>query len=132
MSRGTLFLGRLIGLYCIVVSLAMGMHREATLQAVIALLHSPPLLFLVGIIVVAVGLAMVVGHNVWSGGALPVAVTLIGWMALVKGLLWLFLSPTEAQTFLLEGLQYQRFYYVYAATTLLIGVLLTYGAGRRS
>jgi hypothetical protein len=25
------------------------------------------------------GLAVVVAHNVWSGGALPVVVTLVGW-----------------------------------------------------
>jgi hypothetical protein len=31
------------------------------------------------IISLAVGVAMILGHNVWSGGALPVVVTLVGW-----------------------------------------------------
>jgi hypothetical protein len=35
------------------------------------------------------GVAMVVGHNVWSGGALPLVVTPVGWLILAKGLLLL-------------------------------------------
>jgi hypothetical protein len=37
-------------------------------------------LFVVGVIAVAAGLAMVLGHNVWSGGVLPVVITLTGWL----------------------------------------------------
>ena len=29
---------------------------------------------------------MIVGHNVWSGGPLPVTVTLLGWLIFLKGL----------------------------------------------
>lgn len=132
MSRATWFLGRLIGLYCLVVSLSMILHRSATIQTVTELVHSPPLLFLVGIIGMAVGLAMIVAHNVWSGGALPVTVTLIGWLALIKGGLMLFLSREQAPAFFLAGLRYERFYYVYAAATFLLGAYLTYGTARRS
>jgi len=131
MSRGTLFLGRLLGLYCLVISVAMVVRRAETIETVTALIHSPPLLFLVGVIGTAVGLAMIVWHNVWSGGALPVTVTLTGWAALVKGLLLLFLSPEQAQGFFLDGLRYERYFYVYAAVTFLLGAYLTYGTSRR-
>lgn len=130
MRRRTLFLGRLIGLYCVVISLAMGLHKAAMIQTVTSFVHNPPLLFLAGVIGMAVGLAIVVGHNVWSGGALPVTVTLIGWLALIKGLLLLFLSQDEAESFFLEGLHYERWYYGYATITLLIGVFLVYGSVR--
>lgn len=36
------------------------------------------LMFTYAIISLALGLAMILGHNVWSGGALPVVVTLVG------------------------------------------------------
>ena len=42
----------------------------------------------------AAGVATVIGHNIWSGGALPVAVTALGWMMLVKGVV-LMASPPE-------------------------------------
>ena len=39
MSLRTLFLSRLIGLYCVLVALSMMTRRQATLEAVTALLH---------------------------------------------------------------------------------------------
>lgn len=130
MTPITRFLGRLIGLYYILVSLAMAVHKQATLETVTALVHSPPLLFLAGIIAIGIGLAMTLGHNVWSGGTLPVVVTLIGWVALVKGAIILFLSPEAAAGFFLGRLHYEEFFYVYAAITFLLGVYLTFAGSR--
>lgn len=130
MSPRTLFLGRLIGLYCILISLAMVTHKQATIEAVTALVHNPPLLFVTGVIAVAAGLALILGHNVWSGGALPVIVTLVGWVALTKGLLLLFLSPQAAAEFFLGRLHYEEFYYGYTAASLLLGVYLIYATSR--
>src|ERR1700681_4999138 len=93
MSARTTFLGRLIGLYLILISLAMAAHKQATVESMNALVHNPPVLFVVGVISMAAGLAMVLGHNVWSGGVLPVVVTLTGWLLLIKGSMLLFLSP---------------------------------------
>src|ERR1700719_2430256 len=93
MSPRTIFLSRLIGLYCILVSLYMVTHKQATVEMVTALVHTQPALFAVGLTTAIIGLAMILSHNVWSGGALPVVVTLVGWMALTKGLLGMFLSP---------------------------------------
>jgi len=39
------------------------------------------------------GLALVLAHNVWSGGALPILVTIVGWISLLKGLMILILPP---------------------------------------
>jgi hypothetical protein len=45
------------------------------------------------IISLAMGVLIILGHNVWSGGALPVVVTLVGWSILAKGLLLLCVAP---------------------------------------
>jgi hypothetical protein len=126
MSPRTLFLGRLIGLYCILISLSMVTHKQATVEAVTAVVHNPPVLFVAGVIAVAAGLALILGHNVWSGGALPVIVTLVGWVALTKGLLILFLSPEAASEFFLGRLHYEELYYWYTAASLLLGIYLIY------
>jgi hypothetical protein len=131
MAPATRFLSRLIGLYCLLVSLSMAVHKEATVETVTALVHNPPLLFVVGVMAMGLGLAMTLGHNVWSGGALPVAVTLIGWVALAKGLLILFLPPEAAVGFFLDGLRYRQLFYAYAAFTFLDGVFLTFGRSGR-
>ena len=53
------------------------------------------------IVGLAMGLAMVVGHNVWSGGALPVVVTLVGWWTAIKSLALLIL-PQQTMTKVFE------------------------------
>jgi putative exporter of polyketide antibiotics len=78
MSLRTLFLSRLIGLHCILVALSMITRRQTTLESVTALLHDPSMIFILGLITLAAGLAMVLAHNLWSGGALVVIVTIVG------------------------------------------------------
>jgi hypothetical protein len=84
-----------------------------------------PLMFTYAIISLAIGLAMILGHNVWSGGVLPVVVTLVGWMILAKGLLLLFVTP-DALTRLFERMQYGEHYALYLAPSLVIGLYLTW------
>jgi hypothetical protein len=130
MSTGTIFLSRLIGIYCVLVALAMVVNKPATTAAVIALVHNAPLLYVFGLIVVAVGLAMILAHNVWSGGALPVIVTLIGWLTLIKGLLFLFLPPPAAVGIVLWGSAYEQFFYLDVAVAFVLGAYLTYAGFR--
>ncbi len=126
----TKFLSRLIGLYCILVALSMITHKQATLDAVTALVHTPALMFAVGVIALVAALAMVLGHNVWSGGALPVVVTLVGWLLLCKSILILFLSPEAASAIFIDRLDYEHLFYLYAGFCLLLGIYLTYAASR--
>ena len=65
----TLFLAKLLGLYCVIVALAMMTRRQSAVATVRALIASPPLLLLVEVIGLAGGFAMILGHNIWSGGA---------------------------------------------------------------
>jgi len=127
MLARTAFLSKLIGLYCIIIALPMFAHKQGMVAVVTDLLHNPPLMFIVGLTVAAAGLAMVLGHNMWSGGALPVLVTAIGWATLIKGLLFLFLSPETESAVFLGGLHFEHPFYLYAAFSLLLGGYLTYG-----
>jgi hypothetical protein len=61
------------------------------------------------LITLGLGLAMVLGHNRWSGGALPILVTLIGWGLLLRGLLLLFL-PSAQVLGLVRALQFSTFF----------------------
>ena len=131
MPTRTRFLSKLIGLYMILVALAMAAHKQATVETITALVHNSPLVFVTGILGVVTGLAIILGHNVWSGGALPVIVTLVGWVTLFKGALLLFLSPEAESRFFLAGMHYEQLFYVYVAFALLLGSYLTF-AGIRS
>lgn len=124
MRTRTAFLGRLIGLYCILVCLALAAHKQASVEAVNALIHNPASMLILGVIALATGLAMVLAHNVWSGGALPVVVTLVGWISLVKGLVFLVLTP-DAVVAYMNALRYEELFYVYMVFDILLGLYLT-------
>ncbi len=68
MSSRTLFLSWLIGLYCILVALSMMTRKQATVETVTALVQNPSMMLILGVITLAAGLAMVLAHNIWSGG----------------------------------------------------------------
>ena len=85
MSTTTVFLGKLIGLYLLAISIGMIADRRRTLVTLDEMARSGPWMLFSGLVATAAGLAVVLGHNVWSGGALPVVVTLMGWAALLKG-----------------------------------------------
>lgn len=132
MSPRTLFLSRLIGLYCIVAALSMLLRGQAIVGTVTLLLEDAPLIFFVGVVTLSAGLAMVLAHNVWSGGAIAVIVSLVSWVTLIKGVLFLTLTPEAEMEFFLKGLRYQEFFYLYAAISLAVGVYLTYGGFRKN
>lgn len=129
MSPPTTFLSRLIGLFSLLIALSLVLHRQATLETVTALVHNPPLLFILGMVFLIAGLAIVLGHNVWSGGAMPVIVTLAGWATLIRGLLLLSLSP-EAIVGLFETIHFEQLFYLYIAISLVLGAYLTYSGFR--
>jgi vacuolar-type H+-ATPase subunit I/STV1 len=126
MSPRTLFLGRLIGLYCILAALVMLLRGQATVDTVTLLLRDAPLMFVLGVLTLFAGLAMVLAHNVWSGSALAVIVTLVGWATLIKGLLFMILTPEAEAAVFLKGLHYQESFRLYAALSLAAGAYLTY------
>ena len=126
MSKETRFLSRLLGLYCLIIALAMLAQRQATVSTVAALLHDRPLMYLLGVLCLFAGLAMVLVHNVWSGGAAAVIVTLIGWLTLLKGLAFIGLQPAQTAELYMAQLRFERLYPLYAAVTLLLGAYLCY------
>ena len=130
MSPRTTFLSKLIGLYLILISLSMFTHKQATIETMTSFTHNPPLLYVIGVIAVAAGLAMVLGHNLWSGGVFPILVTLTGWLLLTKAMLLLFLSPEAVNGLLLAGTHFEQLFYFYGAVVLILGICLAYGGFR--
>ncbi len=122
MSRLTVFLARFIGLFTVVLVVALLVRGSATVEAAVA---DAPVMLVYAIISLAAGVAMILGHNVWSGGALPVVVTLVGWLILAKGLMLLFVTP-DALHQIFDHMQYGEHYYLYLAPSLVIGLYLTW------
>jgi vacuolar-type H+-ATPase subunit I/STV1 len=132
MAPTTRFLSRLLGVYCLIVGLIMLVHKESTVATVTALLRDPPLVYVLGVIVLFAGLAMILVHNRWSGGVVPVLVTVVGWLTLVKGVVLIGWAPAGAADVYLVQLRYVQLYYLYSVMTLALGAVLTYAGSRKT
>jgi len=121
----TIFLAKLLGLYCIILAVTMMARKTSAVATMKGLVANPPLLLFIELIGLAAGLAIVIGHNIWSGGALPVVVTLLGWLMLIRGVGLLMLSP-EGVAKLFDTLRYEELFYVYMGVALVLGLYLAY------
>lgn len=121
----TVYLGKLLGLFTLITSSWLLIERQTAVSTIPALLGDRPAMVIFAIIALASGLAIVLAHNIWSGGALPILVTLIGWVMVIRGVLFLFLPP-EATLQILATMQFGRLFYVYLGIPFVLGIYLTY------
>ncbi len=122
----TRFLAKLLGLWLVLVAVGIIANRQATLGAVTALLADPALAWITGVFTLLLGLAIVLTHNRWSGGAAAVIVTLYGWVAVLKGLLFIWL-PLPMETGFYQALHLDQFSVGYGIIALALGGYLVYG-----
>jgi uncharacterized membrane protein len=123
MSALTIYLARLIGLSAVLLVAALLIRGNALIMATVA---DGPVMLVYAIFSLAAGLAIILGHNVWSGGTLPVIVTLVGWLIFAKGLALMLVTP-ETLTPLFERMQQHYHYPIYVVPALIIGLYLIYG-----
>ncbi|HEY1867495.1 MAG TPA: hypothetical protein VGG70_04305 [Candidatus Cybelea sp.] len=84
MSSRTAFLSKLVGLYVVIIAFAVLVNKPMMVATVTGLFQDPAVVVLSGVIALGIGLAIVLGHNVWSS-APAIIVTIIGWLSLSKG-----------------------------------------------
>jgi hypothetical protein len=122
MSRLTVFLARSIGIFTICTVLGILIRGNAIIEATVT---DGPVMFSYAMISIAAGVAMVIGHNVWSGGALPIVVTVVGWLIFAKGLVLLLLTP-ETLAGSLARMRYDEHTYLYLVPAFALGLYLTW------
>ena len=123
MSKLTIFLARSIGLFMVLLVAGFLVRGGTAIEATI---EDEGVMISYAIISLAMGVAMVIGHNVWSGGALPVVVTLVGWLVLAKGFLLLVLAP-DAISAMVQRMGYAEHYRLLLVPALVLGFYLTWG-----
>ena len=117
----TAFLAQLFGIYA---GVAMIIRRRSMLEVMNAFPEQRPLIFILAMIRILIGLSVVLAHNRWAG-TLPIVVTLIGWLTLLRGIA-LLLLPANVERKALTFFEQNNFYY--AAVMIVFGLWLTYAA----
>lgn len=120
----TVYFCRLIGLVALISGTTMLIERQPHIAAFGALAGDPALLYVMGIVNLVAGVAIVLVHNVWTRGLPALLVTLVGWIFLIRGVAMLLLPPDLISEIVVD-LQFAEFYYLYAAIPLILGAYLT-------
>lgn len=93
----TIFIAQILGVFFAVAGISMIAGGKRTAEAIEASLANKGVLWLWGIIALLVGAVIVVLNNIWMSG-IPLLVTIIGWIALIKGI-FILLAPDAAVSF---------------------------------
>ena len=111
MSLRTLFLSRLIGLYCILVALSMMTRGQVTVETVTALLQNPSIMLILGVITLPLGWRwfsrIISGREVCSSSWSPFSV---GWRS-SRAYSFCSCPPEMEAGVFLEQLHYRQFFY---------------------
>jgi hypothetical protein len=126
MAFRTLFLSRLLGLFFLILGMAMLLHKQFYTAALATVAYNPLAMRWIAMMVTLAGLAMVLAHSVWSKPAVAVIVTLLGWLTLIKGLAYLFLPARWLEDFIQVVLSYAVCLYFVTAFLLVLGAYLTH------
>jgi hypothetical protein len=68
---------------------------------------------MVGVILLLSGLSVVLTHNIWNAGFLPLVITLIGWVLILRGILSMFV-PGDGIARRIRWLKVEEFSWLYA------------------
>lgn len=123
----TVYLARLFGLGCLLMCAVFVARPKGSLAAITSMMESRGALLVTGIATMTAGLAAVIGHNVWSGGALTVVVTVLCWVSLIKGFAIL-AAPPEFLAALYRWMGYPGSFRLVMAIAAALSLWLTWAA----
>ncbi len=120
----SIFLGKTLGLYLIAVGLFYLFRRSFLQKAATQVFESESLIIITAIMSLIIGLLIVVSHNIWEWNW-RVVITIIGYLALIKGIIRLFFSHTADKKIIMKLIKGDTPIYI-GIVCLIIGLFLAY------
>ena len=119
----SLFLAKLFGIYLLIVAALWALRGEAISKVIEEFFASRPMLFLSGLLALAAGIAMAIGHSIWEMSWRGL-ITTIGYLSIAKGIVRIGFPevPRKAAGFLQNGLAR----WIWTGLTLVLGGYLTW------
>lgn len=119
----SLFLAKLLGLYMLIAAAIMLFFQNSFKVGVRDMLGSPGMIALIGILNLIVGLAIAIGHPIWSWDWRGL-ITVIGYLSLFSGIFRLAFPSTQVE--LSRGVLEGSGYWMIFLVSLILGGILTY------
>ncbi len=119
----SIFLAKALGLYFFILAIVMFINaqRVRTMMNEIA---STPFMFVTGLMSLIIGILLVLSHNIWAADW-KVIITIIGWLALIKGIVRL-IFPEYVFSLIKKFVNNITIYYISNLIMLLLGIYLSY------
>lgn len=122
----TLFLAKFMGIFSLIYGASLLLEKKMIIGIFSSFLGEGRLTsYILGLLEVLGGLAIVLTHNIWNEGMLALMVTILGWLLLLDGVNYLFMSKKRLSN-MLGMLQYSKMYYFGATVLIVLGLYLTY------
>ena len=122
----TAFLAQFMGAFVIIMGTSMLFRRRLVTSVFDEVFSSRAITYIVGILEVIGGVLIVLSHNIWSG-SLATAVTILGWLLLIEGVIYLVASSRFLKKIALR-FHNKKAYYTFAVFYILIGIYLMYAS----
>jgi drug/metabolite transporter (DMT)-like permease len=90
----SIIIAQVLGIFFAVAGIAMVINSKAVGSAIEESVAHKGVVFMGGLLALLIGAVIVVLNNVWTMG-LPLLVTILGWLALIKGV-FILLAPAAA------------------------------------
>jgi len=117
-------LAHILGIVFVVVGVAMIFNRKGTSAAIENMTQNLGLLWVCGFLALAMGAIFVALNNVWNDGLLSLFITVVGWLAILKGA-FLLIFPNSAAKFY-KSCNKGWCFVVVGIIVLILGILLLY------
>ncbi len=120
----SIFLAQVIGLFLVIVSLSSIVNRKIIIGAVEALSKNPAALYVSGIVALIFGLAVVIAHPIYAADW-RIIITIVGWLAIFKGIARLFFTR-QAALLIRKICKSSELLYALQIIALIVGAYLAY------
>jgi len=118
------FLSKVLGIYLVIIGVAMLVNMHQFASYVSDLVNDKPLMFVSGFFTLILGILMVVSHNIWEWHW-RVIISILAWMTLLKGATLIF-YPQFIDKSTMLFLKNTNFSYITAIIDFILGALLCY------
>lgn len=120
----SIFIARVFGLFYLVMGIGLLLNRKAFQNLIEDFCKSAALLFYGGLFALALGIVLILTHNVWVADW-TVIITIIGWLAFIKGV-WIVVFPGTVPKFMQAYRKNKNMLIFHPFAVLALGIVFTY------
>ncbi len=117
---------QILGIVYLAVGIGVLINPSFYRNLLAALSEHPPAVYLSGLISMAVGFLLVTFHNIWVANDWTVIITILGWAALIKGVLLIIMPNAMIKMCKIFDSQMKKLFLLWAVILIIAGALLAW------